>query len=271
MTIVHRSPLGYHPVVERYALYNKSEGETPLMALERYRVERGIARTVPLTYAGRLDPMASGALIILAGDECKRKDAYTALDKTYEFEILFGATTDTGDILGMLQRSEPVSAFPDVSTLIAAGTYRLPYPAYSSKTVGGKPLFKHALDNTLGTVSIPQTDMTVREVAFLGARTVQAAHIIDQVIERISKISDGAVNDFRKPKILSRWHTLQLGAYMIARYRATVSSGTYIRAIAEAAGRAIELPALAFSIARIGFSVPPHGDVRILCTDTREA
>jgi len=36
----------------------KAVGETPLQALKRARQAHGIAPEVPMTYAGRLDPMA---------------------------------------------------------------------------------------------------------------------------------------------------------------------------------------------------------------------
>ncbi len=79
-------------------LVNKKEGETPLAALERLCRDHGIYEKV--TYAGRLDPMASGLLLVLSGDDVHKKDSMLEHTKTYEFTILLGAATDTGDILG---------------------------------------------------------------------------------------------------------------------------------------------------------------------------
>ncbi|MDQ3244755.1 MAG: tRNA pseudouridine(55) synthase TruB, partial [bacterium] len=87
-------------MVKSFYLLNKKEGETPLEALESFRVKAKIGKEVKMTYAGRLDPMASGLLIILAGEECKNKEKYLRLDKEYNFEVLFGFATDTYDILG---------------------------------------------------------------------------------------------------------------------------------------------------------------------------
>lgn len=69
----------------------KNIGETPLEALERFRADHVEYKNEPMTYAGRLDPMASGKLIILIGEECKNKDEYLKLDKEYEVDILLGA------------------------------------------------------------------------------------------------------------------------------------------------------------------------------------
>jgi len=53
-----------------------------------------------MTYAGRLDPLAEGLLLVLTGEECKNKEKYLGLDKEYEVDVLFGFATDTYDILG---------------------------------------------------------------------------------------------------------------------------------------------------------------------------
>jgi len=85
--------------------YNRKEyRRNSSRALNRTRKLEQIDAKTPLTYAGRLDPMAEGVLIILVGDECKKKQKYLGLDKEYEIEVLFGLETDTQDILGVIKR-----------------------------------------------------------------------------------------------------------------------------------------------------------------------
>jgi tRNA U55 pseudouridine synthase TruB len=110
----------------------KNLGETPLQALERYRLEEGIAVDVPMTYAGRLDPMAEGDLIILVGEECKGKDRFLPMKKEYEVEFLLGVETDTYDLLGIFQKESEVSEIT-----IEKGKFTQPYPPFSSKTFSG--------------------------------------------------------------------------------------------------------------------------------------
>jgi len=87
--------------MENILLLNKKEGETPLEALNALRHKRGKKyQDIKMTYAGRLDPMASGVLLVLLGEETKNKEKYIALDKEYEFEVLFCVATDTYYILG---------------------------------------------------------------------------------------------------------------------------------------------------------------------------
>lgn len=51
-------------------------------------------------HAGTLDPLATGLLIILVGDYCKRASEYSKLDKTYEVELRLGQTSTTDDAEG---------------------------------------------------------------------------------------------------------------------------------------------------------------------------
>ncbi len=253
--------------MERHVIVQKEEGETPLAALERFRSTRTELAGIPMTYAGRLDPMAHGSLIILIGDACKERDAYTALDKEYVFEILFGVSTDTADILGIVQKSMP-SIVRNPENCVSVGEYRMPYPAFSSKTVNGKSLFQYALEGTLDTITIPETNMTVRSVVFDGSRPVGRDELLSNIRARLGSIQGGAVNDFRKDDVLASWDTIATGDYTIARFTAVVSSGTYIRSLSEMAGYRIGVPALAYSIERTGFRLPPSGvSSRILCTD----
>jgi tRNA pseudouridine55 synthase len=123
---------------------NKSVGETPLECLERTRREKWIDVNVPMTYAGRLDPLASGKLLLLIGEECKEKEKYLGLDKEYEIEVLFGVGTDTGDALGLItQVDRQTHAMTYSEGLVSkgypwtkfCGKFTQVYPAYSSKTV----------------------------------------------------------------------------------------------------------------------------------------
>ncbi len=165
--------------MKKIILINKKEGETPLEALENFRKENKEYRDsnkVRMTYAGRLDPMASGLLLILAGDKTKEKEKYLALDKEYEFEVLFGAATDTYDILGLIKHSDilknvgMLGSLKDLEKVIKkeikffTGKFIQKYPVYSSRTVGGRPLFTYARSGEL--VEIPDREVTVKSLKF---------------------------------------------------------------------------------------------------------
>lgn len=96
--------------MQKVIVLNKKEGETPLQALESFRIKHKEYKDIKMTYAGRLDPMASGVLVVLAGEETKNKEKYLNLDKEYDFEILFGFATDTYDILGKVIKARNLIA-----------------------------------------------------------------------------------------------------------------------------------------------------------------
>lgn len=221
-------------------VYEKREGETPLQALGRLRVERPELAEAPLTYAGRLDPMASGTLLVLVGDECKKREVYDALDKEYEFEVLFSLASDTGDILGMVEKHNETPLEADMNTLAYSlkGRLSLPYPAYSSKTVNGAPLFRYALEGRLGDISIPNAEVEIYAVEYLGARIAPLGTLAREAIGRIEAFTPERTgklgDDFRKEAIIECWKGFlcESVSCTIHRFRARVSSGTYIRSLA---------------------------------------
>lgn len=239
---------------------NKKEGETPLEALEVFRRKKKIGKDVPMTYAGRLDPMAYGVLIILVGEECKNKEKYLGLDKEYEFEVLFGFSTDTYDILGkIIDRENPASLklrrASDLEKNIKdhlnffKGKIVQKYPLYSSKTVAGKQLHEYARGGE--EVEAPEHEVNVKSLKLLKIRKINSKTLLNNIEKRIAKVN----GDFRQKEILKIWRQ-ELGAekmpkhFFCASFSARVSSGTYIRTISHELGTRLGIPALAFAIKR---------------------
>lgn len=82
-------------------ILDKPEGITPIDFWKQYRSQHLDPKTKG-GICGKLDPMASGKLLILLDDECKQMPAYLKMEKTYTFDIIVGISTDTDDILGLL-------------------------------------------------------------------------------------------------------------------------------------------------------------------------
>ena len=81
--------------------FYKKIGETPLQSILRFRNENKEHEKSKISYAGRLDPMAHGILILLINDSCKLQNTLHRLSKVYRFKMLMGVSTDTYDILGV--------------------------------------------------------------------------------------------------------------------------------------------------------------------------
>lgn len=278
--------------MQKYIVIEKRVGYTPLQELEVLKGAAPELSQVPLTYAGRLDPMASGKLLVLIGDECKKKKRYEKLDKEYEFEVLLGVKSDTGDVLGLVKdfsnlqntghhfdvlrnAERPHGSYaacgygprtqngnqcfaPECVVQSLAGKYTFPYPAFSSKTVHGKPLFEYALAGTLDTIEIPTVEVHIYKMEYLGSRVVARDVLHKDIIDKINTLqvegNTGRVAaDFRKDEIVDRWRQLLESGpdqYEILRFKTTVSSGTYIRTLSTLIAQKLGTEGLAYSILR---------------------
>ncbi|MES2223521.1 MAG: hypothetical protein V4469_01150 [Patescibacteria group bacterium] len=234
-------------------IVNKAVGETPLEALERTRISEGLDSIIPMTYAGRLDPMAEGVLIVLTGEECKNKEKYLGLDKEYEVEILFGFETDTYDVLGKVVSSEVKVVREIQNTEIEQelqkfkGKFVQEYPAYSSKTVDGVQLHTLANKGELPN-EMPTNEVEIYDIQILEEREINSETLIKEIKNNILKVK----GDFRQPEIIDLWekNLVQENKFRIVKIKVTCSSGTYMRSLAYNLGIKIGIPALAYSIKR---------------------
>jgi tRNA pseudouridine55 synthase len=238
-------------------LYKKI-GETPLECLERLARENSKYKNVKMTYAGRLDPMAEGELLVLVGEECVNKEKYLGLDKEYEFEVLFGFETDTYDILGIPKGSEPfkehdLSKHQDrIERFLESirGKQTQKYPPFSSKTLDGKPLFELAKAGKLDESKLPGHEIEIYEADFIKSYWIKGKDLKTDIFKRISLVN----GDFRQEEILKRWGETLLGKeeerFLISGFKVVCSSGTYIRGLVNSLGKKIGYPALTFHIKR---------------------
>jgi tRNA U55 pseudouridine synthase TruB len=247
----------------RYIVTEKQVGETPLVALERARAAHGIPTEVPLAYAGRLDPMASGTLLILVGDECKKQERYHAFDKAYTVELLLGVSSDTGDVLGITQfeTDPPLLTEAACRRVLTAfeGPVELSYPHFSAKTVRGKPLHMWTLEGRLGEIEVPIKRSKIHRLVYAGLRTVsrdEIARTVHAKIELIPPVTDprkALGEDFRRDAVRAGWNAFQAAgahSYQILSFTCIASSGTYMRSLSERIAEALETRGLAYSIHR---------------------
>ena len=240
--------------MKKILLFNKNGWETPLQALDRFRLSHKAYQDLKMTYAGRLDPMASGLLLVLVDEEIKNKEKYLALNKEYEFEILFGVATDTYDILGKVTKTlRSCLRVQELEQKIKekiknfTGKFIQKYPMYSSKTVKGKQLFEYARSGEM--VEAPEREVSVTELKFLKLRKITSKQLLENIERRIRKIK----GDFRQKEILKIWQKKlrqQGESLLIGKFKIKCGSGTYVRGIANSLGDKIDIPALAFSIKR---------------------
>jgi len=233
--------------------FHKRRGETPKEALERLVDERPELKGETLSYAGRLDPLAEGLLLVLVGDANKEREKYLSLTKKYIFEVLFGWSTDTYDIAGILEKTSDKR----VDTLMLMegvaqfeGEHVKEYPPFSSKPVGGKPLFWWAKEGRLSEITIPTRKVEITSAQLLKKKTISG----DELYNLVHKSIGSLTGDFRQDRILSCWEANMRNTYNkeydVAVIEVECGSGTYMRSLASELGEYVGVPALALKITR---------------------
>lgn len=198
---------------ENIILIDKPKGITSFDVIRALRRKMNIRK---MGHAGTLDPLATGLMIIGVNEGTKRLSDYLKLPKTYDAEILFGIKTDSGDVEGKIIEEKTIPPLEKEKIEEALhqmiGKRKIQAPMYSALKVAGKPLYKYARAGDTSVVA-PEKEMEVRTIEFL-----------DEWIE---------------------------DQHQIVSARIDVSSGTYIRSIAEEIGKLLGIPATIKNLRRI--------------------
>jgi len=231
----------------------KPVGISPLDAINLIKEKHPALKNEKMTYAGRLDPMAEGVLLILAEKAVYEKDKYLKLDKEYEGEILFGFETDTYDILGMPKsiRQPTFTSRTVLGGMIKKleGELALPLPPYSSYKIKGKSLFQWTREGKLDEIEIPMRQIKINSAEMLNLNEISGEKLLEIIEQKIS-LTKG---DFRQKEILERWRDILKNDktnYQIVKIKINCSSGTYIRSIAHHLGEELKIDATLFSCER---------------------
>jgi tRNA pseudouridine55 synthase len=150
-------------------------------------------------HAGTLDPFATGLLVLLSGAATRLAPCFVGLDKRYVTDVDLTSTTTTGDPEGQVveQHAAPSRAVLDEALARLRGEVELPIPAASAVKIGGERAYKLARRGVA-------VDMPLR-------RSLVHALVV------IAYSGDAAA----VPSVRIELH---------------VSSGTYVRSIAQAVG-----------------------------------
>ena len=134
-------------------LVHKPRGATSsslVRALQAQALAEGSA--LPICHGGALDPFAEGLVLLLAGPAARLMNDLHPIPKQYEAEVVWGAETDTGDLLGRVVEHGAAQISPAALTedlldraLPAFLGWRdqVP-PATSNKRVGGERAYARA-------------------------------------------------------------------------------------------------------------------------------
>lgn len=131
-------------MIDGALLLDKPVGITSNRALQDAKKLLGAKKA---GHAGTLDPLASGLLLVLAGEATKFAGPMLDADKEYLATVKLGITTSTADAEGEVLEQRPVDVRPE-QVAAALERFRGPIeqlpPMHSALKRDGVPLYEHA-------------------------------------------------------------------------------------------------------------------------------
>lgn len=173
-------------------------------------------RKVKVGHSGTLDPFATGLLVLLIGKGTKRAGEFLKLDKEYVATLELGKVSTTGDIEG------------EITPFVASAGSRLAQPVLLAQV-------EEAVESFVGEI-----DQRVPEFS--------AVKINGQRAYKLAREGKTVEMPVRKVRI----YALEILEYDYPRLvlRCKVSSGTYIRALAEDLGEKLRTGAYLTALRR---------------------
>lgn len=238
---------------ELVLLVDKPRHLSPVQAIARAKALDSSLAPRRIGYAGRLDPLATGLLVLLLDERNRAAHEFNHLDKRYELELVFGLQTDSFDLLGLATVDAPIALDPAaLSRAVGAmvGTRMQPYPPFSSVRIHGRPAFYWAHRNEVPEGGWPERERTVRSVTVLDRGVIAGEALVERAIADVN----GVRGAFRQEQLIERWRacesSLRGRALPWLRLAIECSSGTFMRSLADELGRAMGTSAVATVIHR---------------------
>lgn len=139
-----------------------------VVARVRRQLSQEAGKKVKVGHTGTLDPFATGLMIIVVGDYCKRAGDFSKLDKSYEATICLGKTSTTGDPEGELQSvssNQPAREQIEAALAKFRGEITQKPPIYSAIKIDGQRAYKLAREGK--EIDMPLRTVTVHSLELL--------------------------------------------------------------------------------------------------------
>jgi tRNA pseudouridine55 synthase len=189
-------------------LIDKPEGITSYDVIRKLKK---IFKTRKIGHAGTLDPFATGLLITAIGKATRILEYISSENKTYEFEMILGKSTDSFDITGKIIEEKDWSyvneeILRETISEFTGDILQVP-PVFSAKKMNGERLYEKARRGEI--INIPPVKVKIYELS----------------IEKID--------------------------FPLVKLKANVSKGTYIRSLVHDIGRKLGCGAVAKTLRRL--------------------
>ena len=203
-----------NPSEDKVILIDKPAGISSfgVVAKVRGKLKNEFGHKVKVGHTGTLDPFATGLLILLSGKMTKKSNEFLKLDKVYEATLKLGYTSTTGDPEGEITKTSSREKVPNLEEITSV------------------------INSFIG--KIEQTPPKFSAIKINGRRAYKLARENKdfEIPSRTIEIYDIEILDYNYPELKIKTH---------------VSSGTYIRALAEDIGKKLSTGAYLTSLRRL--------------------
>ena len=148
-----------------WIVVNKEVGMTSAMVVNKIK---RVLKVKKAGHAGTLDPLASGVLPIALGEATKTMSFAMNSNKSYEFDIKWGAATDTDDLEGkIVEKSNIMPLKNDIINILPkfTGIIKQKPPAYSAIKINGVRSYKLARNSIIS--DIPEREVHIKEISLV--------------------------------------------------------------------------------------------------------
>lgn len=217
----------------------KPVGITCGEVVDKFRKEYNCSR---IAFAGRLDPMAQGHLLVVYDDEVDNIQKYHLLDKTYQFKFTVGYfATDSSDVLGLFNNdsyndSIDINILKERILSFDEKTIQQKYHKFSSFVPAKlkidnkrKPLWWWSIYKPSEIINIPSKSVNIYSIKIDKVEKIDFNNLRKEIIKKISAINEN--NEFRQKDILEQWNNYKNDINELIEFTCTikVSSGFYVR------------------------------------------
>lgn len=242
------------PIIELWKDYGITSNEFA----RRYKLDFNLDS---VCYAGRLDPMACGKMMLLTNKDTKDVNKHLEHDKLYNFDLIIGINTKSHDCLSEIKWVDDCVIERDILMLklkeFIKGYTIQKYPITSNYTIKHnnikKPLWWF-YTNGYKNINLPKKNVIIFDSKINNIENIKLNNLIPKFIDRIKLIdNEKTQNEFKTYDIIKQWEKLKDDSTKLItiNMELTVSSGFYIRQFCNDFGSFIGCGAIAFDITRL--------------------
>ena len=218
-------------------------------------------------HAGTLDPLATGALLILVNNATKRTQEFLGMNKVYKFSVLFGIKTESADLETPAVNIKEVQLNENSINLALQklkGKHSWEVKGFSALKVRGKAMYKYKHTLQVRTKTMKIYDINLQNLQSISVEKLendlaQKIYTINQTYQNFTDMGvrlsvkhltlhKNLVSNFEN--LISSIKNADVKNFYLADFNVKVSAGTYVRVIVQQMAKLLEIPATTFAIYR---------------------